>query len=341
MAETGARVPIAPAALSRAGVVTGRPVRGGPVQWGAWADQANHLLGRGGAIIPWATVDNELAIGATHTLRFKVFPRYQATHRRWIVALSTTGAGGRVWGTFTDPSGGTTGYDLSGTTVRYITHDETISSRTASEAELAPTFSLDASSTKTARVVALACFEAPRTELTLDANDLGVSLPTLNAGAEILDGAAGYSVGAIADAVAAAETVAQRNGLFHFARHTTLALSMASGSWTTIFAPPLLGRPVYRSATTKTVELRARCRADALTSGSLRFTMTSGGTTTLTITSGMAATWLTGTIAIDCEDFSDDAYGRRSSRFDKCTIDWQRTGGAGSIYLESISILKG
>ncbi len=342
---TGARVPIFPAALPYAGVQSGRPPRGGFAQWGAFAEQANHLLGRGGSLIPWSCIDSDLTVGGTSTLRFRVLPRYAATHRMWRIALSTAGAGGRVFGKFTDPSGGFVDFSLGGTTVRTIGILEEISARTASETELAPTFYVDPASTKTGRVVAISCIEMPRPELALDLNDWGVSVPTCAPGAEISEGTTGYSVGALGYAVEEAQFIAQRNGLFQWAVDTASAKSTTSAGYTRVFTlgadPIVLGRQLYRGEVVRTVKARARARSGAGTTGNIRFTMTSGDSVVLAVTSGMAATWLGGDLDIDCDDFTAGTTGARRSPGDKCVIEWQRTGGPNSVFLEGLGLLGG
>ena len=54
----------------------------------------------------------------------------------------------------------------------------------------------------------------------------------------------------------------------------------------------------------------------------------------------MAAAWLSGDLDVDCEDLSVSD-GRRSARYDKCTIEFYRVSGANSVYVESISIGNG
>lgn len=342
---TGARVPLFPAALTYAGVQSGRPPRGGFAQWGAFAELSNHILGRGGALIPWSCIDSDLTVGATSTLRFRVLPRYAATHRMWRIALSTAGAGGRVFGKFTDPSGGFVDFSLGGTTVRQIGLLEEITSRTGIEAELVPTFYVDPASTKTARIVGISCMEIPRPELALDLNDWGVSVPTCAPGAEISEGTTGYSVGALGVAVEEARTIVQRNGLFQWAVDTASAKSTTSAGYTRVFPlgadPIVIGRQLYRGETVRTVKARARARSGVGTTGNIRFTMTSGDSVVLPVTSGMAATWLEGDIDIDCDKFSNGTTGAQRSPGDKCVIEWQRTGGANSVFIESLGLLGG
>ena len=222
-------------------------------------------------------------------------------------------------------------------------HVEDVAAPSASETAIAPTWALAASPTGVPVLLHVACYEIPRTELALDANEYGVDLTSCYAGRPIYT-TTGKGIGAVSTAVQQAQTVAQRAGAFHFARDTGEALSTTAAAYTPVFladsVPVHLGRKLYTTSTVRTLQVRAYCRAGATTVGKLRFTMTSGDSVVLDITSGMAAAWLTGELDVDCEDLSVSD-GRRSARDDKCTIDWYRVSGANSVYIESISIGNG
>lgn len=343
---TGALVPIAPLLLGHGGVYSAKPVRGGASQWAAYAQYANHLLGRGGALIPHAMVAQTLTGGATETLRFKVFPRYACRRRLWFSTYqgaSKAAVAGTV--TFTDPSAGTSvaRFSIAANGSYVHVHVEDVAAPSASETAIAPTWALAASPTGVPVLLHVACYEIPRTELALDANEYGVDLTSCYAGRPIYT-TTGKGIGAVSTAVQQAQTVAQRAGAFHFARDTGEALSTTAAAYTPVFladsVPVHLGRKLYTTSTVRTLQVRAYCRAGATTVGKLRFTMTSGDSVVLDITSGMAAAWLTGELDVDCEDLSVSD-GRRSARDDKCTIDWYRVSGANSVYIESISIGNG
>ena len=58
-------------------------------------------------------------------------------------------------------------------------------------------------------------------------------------------------------------------------------------------------------------------------------------------TIAMAATWLTGDLDVDSDYLTDDAFGVRRSPGDKCVIEWQRTAGANSVFIESVGLITG
>lgn len=341
MSETGATVPLVAPYLSRAGIYSGDPVRGGAPQWGGIATATNALLGRGNTLIPHSMVVQALSAGATKTLRFKIWPRYACRRRLWISTYRTKGTAAGCAVTFTDPSAGTSVYTFgTGSAGGHFVHQhvEDVATPAASETAVAPTWALAGSATGSPELLYVACFELPRPDLTLDANEYGIEIAKSNAG-RMLYTTTGVGPGACATGIAAAETIAQRAGIFAFARDTGSALSTTSGVDADIFlagaVPVCLGRKRYTTSTVTTLQVRAYCRAGATTEGTITITMTSGDSATLAITSGMAAAWLTGEIDVDCEDLSV-ADGRRSARYDKATIQWKRTAGANSIYLESL-----
>lgn len=345
MAVTGATVPTVAPVLVRDGVYTARPVRGGQVQIGGLGLVANHLHGRGNVLIPHTRTRSQFTKNGEITLRFKAWPSYACRRRLWVHIYERAVTTEITSVRFTDPSGGThTNVIPAGAAGTLFTHEaiEDVGTPSASETELAPKYA-ETSNVSAPYLHSVACFELPRTDLVLDANEYGVRLDTLNPGAVVYT-TTGIGIGAIATALDAADSVAQRAGLFQFARGDNNYLSTTSGSLTPVFlsgaVPVLLGRKQYRTSTTKTVKVRARASAGAATTGEIVFTMTSGATLTLTITSGMAAAWLSGDLAVDCDDLSVTD-GRRSSRDDKCVIEWRVTGGANPISLQSIHIGNG
>ena len=345
MTAHGATVPIAAPALSRSGIYSGRPVRGGSPQWAGMALAANHLLGRGGALIPHTMVVQPLVAAATKTLRFKVWPRLACRRRLWISTYRTKGTA-NCSTTFTDPSGGTLVYGFStGASggIFQVEHVEDVSAPSASETEVAPTWALSAASTGSPELLYVACYELPRPDLTTATAEYGVDVDSLRPNGPIY-AANGKSVLGVSIATQQAETIAQRAGLFQFARDTGSALSSTAAAYEAVFladaVPVLLGRKLYTTSTVRKLQVRAYCRAGATTVGKVRFTMTSGASLVLDITSGMAAAWLSGDLDVDCEDLSVSD-GRRSARYDKCTIEFYRVSGANSVYIESISIGNG
>lgn len=338
MAETGATVPLVPPYLTRTGVVTAAPVRG--PQWIAAALATNHLLGRGRVLIPHSFCNTALTKSSTRTLRFKTWPSLHARLRRWTLSvkrpiLTTT----PHTITFNDPSGGAhvlIAEPGAAGDILLFSIAETISSPSGSETELVVTF--DAGTGDSHTLTWISCSEHPRPDLD-PATESGVVVDRLNPN-RIIDLGPAEVLAGVDDAV----DIAQRSGLFQFARAEADYLSTTSAGYTPVFlsgaVPVVLGRSLYVGDTLRTVQVRARCSSGAGTTGNLRFTMASGDTLVLAITSAMASSWLSGTLDVKAEDLSTSD-GRRGGADDTCLIEWQRTGGASSVSLESISIGNG
>lgn len=342
---TGALVPIAPLLLGYGGVYSAKPVRGGATQWAAYAQAANHLLGRGGALIPQALCRATLDQNSTTSLRFKVWPRYACRRRLWISTYHVNAIVNNVKVRFTDPSAGTsdTTFSVAATTQRFQhVHVEDVATPASTVTEVVPGWA-EINDKTPVTIECVACYEIPRTELTLDANEYGVDLTSCYASRPIYT-ATGKGPGAVSTAVQQAETIAQRAGLFHFARSTNYAPGTTSAAYAPVFladsVPVFLGRKLYTLSTVRTLQVHCRASSGAATSGNIRFTMTNGDSLVLAVTLNMAASWLSGELDVDCEDLSVSD-GRRSARYDKCTIEWQRTAGASTVNIESISIGNG
>lgn len=145
----------------------------------------------------------------------------------------------------------------------------------------------------------------------------------------------------------------RRVGMFQFSRGTNdpWLITTASPSWSNLFvdAIALLGRSLYSSDTTRTLSWRvlAKC-SDGSTSGQVRVSNVSGGVGLSTIsipTSTTNWTWFptTGgaaaTFACDAEN-NTVADGRRSGRWDDHTFEANRTAGAGSVQISTISVFE-
>jgi hypothetical protein len=324
----------------RSGVLVGDPVRG--PHWSSIAPALNHLLGRGGTLIPWTSLNESLLKSATHTYRFTIWPRYQATHRVWLVSAVGSSAISGSQLTFTDPSGDSSsfvvGEDESWVRSPHL-HVEEIAARTSSETQVLVTISNATSPSENATTLGIACFEIPRPELAVDANDYGIDLATIGGGLSIYEDQ-GKSLGGVGQAISHAVAATRRRGLFHFARRAgggNLAFSGGAYAELLSFRPTFLDRFLYASNTVQTVPVRIYTRSGAGTTGNVRLTMANGDTLTFAITAADSGTWRTGSIDVHAEDLST-ADGRRSTTWDTCTVEGQRTAGANSLYLESMSI---
>jgi hypothetical protein len=325
-----AAVPERAVTLSAASIVSGLPVVGS--SWEAMASQYNHTAGMPSALIPLYAPDITIAAGATGIGRYRIFPRYQGSHRMWFVSAGT--ASGYADLTITFDSGSTMTFRCSGDAgANQFFEPLTGGDRTDVEHGIDLSIANDAASTGSAVVRLIGCYEAPRGELELyPSDDAGVSAETLRSGLPIYDGSAdGRSLGGLTTLVDTALATARRTGLFAASPYfTTTSGAFVAAGYARGFV--VRGRKKYVADTTSKMQVRAYCVTPVGTTGEIKFAMTSGANVTIAIPSNTSG-WLTGEVDIDCDDFSD-AYGRRSTRFDKCTVTARRTGGAGTVAVD-------
>lgn len=320
--------------VSATGVVNADPVRG--TTWQDLGAASNHLLGRGGVLIPATYIGEYIPKGTVADYRFRIWPRYQATHRVWTMCLTAdTGETSDV--TFTDPSGTNAGWRIYGNGIpRTVRHVETIASRTASET--ATEVSLSVTSAADLLPLSISCHEVARPELALDANDMGVELADLYGGMPMY-ATTGRSVGGAIDGIEAAVATAKRNGLLYVLRDAATAFSFTTTSYTAILAGSLEGldRKKYRSETVRACEARAYGATGATTTMDVRISATNGDSLVLSWSAGDTGSWKTGTFDISVEDLTH-ARGLQGSAVDLITIEGKRTTGSNSAALHSVCI---
>ena len=334
-----AHVPLIAPLPARTGVVIADPVKAAG-EWYRYGMLSNYLLGRGCTLIAPYAVTITVAAAATATIRHSIWPRYQATHRVWTIGMYSTTSDVAVV-TFTDPSGGT--HEVRPSTVGEGVYDfvETISARTSSNVDVSISIAALVGAGSVV-VTSIGCFEVPRPELALDANDQGVDLDTLFGGRPIYDGAR-QSIGAAAAGISAARTIATRSSLFHWGVNEANARSISGTLFLPLFrdggAPILLDRKLYNGETVRTINVKAWMEQNLIGGGDtleLRFTMASGDTLTLS-QPGLVGSWVSGSLDVHVED-PTSSDGSRSSTFDKCTIEARMTVGSNTAHVDSIAI---
>lgn len=344
MAETGATVPLVAPLLSRAGVYSGKPVRGGISQAGGLALASNYLSGAHVQLIPWSFVNTQFTKNGSITLRFKAWCRKAARRRLWSCVYQRAVTTASTFVRFTDPSGGTHETSIpagaAGSLFR-VSHIEDVGTPVDSEQELVCAWA-ELTNVSAPTLSQVSCVELPRTDLELGADARGVAVSSLFPSATIHT-TTGMGLGAVATALDVARTRATRAGLFQFARGANDYLTLsATVGYAAVFAAPvsLLARQLYVGDTVRTVKVRVRASSGAGTTGNIRLTMTNTDSLTLAVTSAMASTWLSGDLDVFCDDLTA-ADGLAGGVNDKCLIEWERTAGASSVVIESISIING
>lgn len=331
------RVPLRLTSPSPAAVKSGATVAGN--DWTAAAGAYNGILGSDSALIPYHVPQVSIAAAGSQAFSYTIWPRYQATHRLWIVSAQIASGIGTF--TFTDPSGGVTSATISSIgSGRAFFFYETISSRSSAERQVSAAISVAAGSS-TVIVYGIGCWEIPRADLVVGASnprtaDAGVVVESLAPGFNIDDSTTGTSLGAIPRGLDSLRYHARRTGLFAAA---PFASSTSSTFANVLQAPPaVLGRKLYAESTQGIMQIGAVVRSsDSSTTGEVKVSMTSGASIVIPIPAGaVSGVVMRDQIAIDCEDLSTSD-GRRASRDDLVTIQLRRSSGAGTVYLDCIN----
>lgn len=344
------RVPFVPPQPPTTAVMGGRPVSSST--WTNASEQVNYLLGHGAQIIPATHMHVAISAGASKDLRFKVVMPYAATTLLWVVALRSSHATASSTVAISTPTGGTAvsygvGAARGSAPIRHI-EQRTSKVGTATEISIriAPTV-------QGVYVESVSCFAMPRLSLALDSTDYGVDSASQMPRQPIYSASFGTGLGlsVLAGTAATCLTRARRCGLMHMPipDNSTDAFAVTGatnlyGDSTPIGCAPALARKLYGSSTTGTLTaevLAWQSGAGGTTYGVCNATTVSGAT--LTVNLGTAGsrltttpTWYSGTVAVDCEDLTASD-GRRSTRWDDTLWTANRTAGADTIYIATIS----
>jgi hypothetical protein len=336
---------------ARAGVASGRPVRGAHLQ--SVARAINYMRGYGQVVLPAMRLDPAIPAATTYTysaiMLVKPWTRHLVWHLRFRVDT------GIAFVTFTEPSGGTYAVTVLPTEPadRVIHtggfHVEALSGAPSWVYLGEPrafTIASSASSTADVYVDAIACYALPRETLELDADDYGIDAHTLAPGLPIFDDDY-YSIGALARAMEAGEDTTTSGyatrALFAWARPQGQGLSVLGTKWTPVFdeGPCIQPHHRFRAETIRQVYCNVTGVVD--TPGDtleVRFTAASGDTVTETDASTTSGSWgFPSILDVYAEDLST-ADGRRSATDEIITIEVRCTGaGTQQAYLEGLSII--
>lgn len=315
------------------GVVIAQAVS--PREWGAISNAYNTVDGMGSSLIPTCAPNQSINAGSSLTMNFRVWPRYQATHRMWIFSLGVIS--GTAGFTFTDPSGGTRTGTVSSSYGRQLTHVETITVRTSDETKLSVSVAITTTNTT---IYGIGCIELPRGVLAVGGSaqataDCGEESRFIRTGLPITDDYAGLGIGFIARELAGLRDNARRTGQFAGAPFAT----SSSSTFANVFQaqPIALGRSIFNGSTTRKLQLAAYVRADTTALGEVRWTLASGPTVTAVIPMGAAdGTLLRTELDADCEDLTASD-GRRATRNETVTVELRRSAGSGTVYLDTVS----
>lgn len=334
-----ATVPSKRPSASGSGIAFQRPVRS--FDWTSMAAVANYTRGSGCILIPRTMIAETIALGPnTGTYHFRVKTNQFSHSRVWYISLLGTTSGVATTASIainggTAVSVGVTGGKASVVPIEII---ETVGSPSQTEQDIY--VAISSSATAAVQVVSIACAEMPMAGLSylvdggqdyarvaplapVDAFGPGlVQLDTVNA-----------TLGAI--------NAGRRVGMHHLVRAAEgSGFATSSAAFVAIYTAsceaPMLGRYLYTGDTTRTLTFKAYGKISVAGTYSVKLTMTSGATTTITTTSTSAGWFGTSnTIAVDAEDITS-ADGRRSTRWDLAKIEHKTSAGTGTLWSLSV-----
>lgn len=303
----------------------------------------NWALGRGQTVIPANCYGNsttvwEITAGNTLRLNYYQWAReHTALRLLWVVTLQPKSAASIPF-TFASSLGASQTAVAASTGYYYPTTLAFVDDATGltSGSEIYCSLTNDAAS-GTLEVLSVACYALPHAELEADTTDDGASDEGMAPGQAVYSpNAVSSGLRSLANAVASLPTDQGRAGLWAFSVGDGSYRSIADGSAVTLFEVPpvLLGRKLYTTNTTRTIDYAFKARvATAGATHRVTITMASGAVATTDVTT-TTMSWHTGTVAVDAEDVTSSD-GRRSTRWDEATIAVQRTAGTGNFWWEA------
>ena len=316
-----------------------------------WVDavrQHNWLAGRPVSVVP-SYRPGVLFFNDANDYYFRTKPRYQDTRYVLKLRLSHDGASPGT-AQVTLPVGGTT-YTLSarprssGNPIEYELPFDLASQGTT---ETSLSFRVEPDDAGNYDIEACSIEAAPRVFLVDDGSDLGLDRLRFNHRAPITANDLAKLLARTNELRAAARRV----GMWHHAWGSGLPFSTTSGAGVNAFGTAggnsisLLARSLYDGDTTRTLSwaVRGYC-SDGTTSADVELNAsTSGGNDVISIPTGTtAAAWMatsTSAFAVNVED-NTEADGLPSSAHDEVDVTVTRTAGAGTVFIESISIWEG
>lgn len=323
----------------------GRPVRS--FEWQSAAALSNYCRGRGSVIVPRTFIMETITATNTGTYRFRVRPNQFCTRRIWFLELLGGTASASATASVVIDAGLATAVAAASftcTTSKQLVVPAPFYQNLATpiSAEGEANVSITAPTGSDVIVVSALCVEVPRSELT--DNDEGDDLGRDAALQPIDIASLGHVAAETGGATAGALNASRRAGMHSFAMRTEGNGIQFTGDavfhslYTASAEAPMLGRYLYSGDTTRTLTFKAYGKITGGATLSVKITMTSGASTTITTTSP-AGTWFgsSNTIAVDAEDLTATD-GRRSSRFDLAKIEYKTSSAAQTLNLYSVSV---
>lgn len=320
----------------------------GPGQWYQLATAANWIAGCGGALACHGFQYTSIAAGSSSTRRFWLWPR--SLHESWLWSVELRaeydidavdgyeGANGTITVT---PGGDAYDFTLPSDTPKRFWFVQDPSS--ISEGEATITVAVDADSPSSVYINTVVISMLRRGFLSIASGSTGTYVSSCDKGQPIYedtDFTDKFSAQSVWETVLDAKTGSRRQSIFHWSDPAGVTVTTTAFPGTSnIFAidPAIQTRNMADGGgTTRNVKWNVYAKMNAAGSAEVRVTMTTGATSTITVTS-TTATWHTAaSFAIETDDLSASDTIRGASR-DVARFEARRVSGT-SVEVYAISV---
>lgn len=328
---------------------SGKPVLANT--WQSAAKMANWVAGRGCTLV--SGTGGILGAGVTHTFRYWVYDDDWHSTRCWVITLAKSqmamyawGASDICFGTIV-VNGNTHRFSFSGPPACiYLPENYTVTrgDPTAHAGEEVTCVITPDAASGTVELMSLQLVEVPK--LLLD--DEGAKDDTIGALKPIYDntsGDANASVAGVGQTMEFARTISRRGGMFAWSDGGVGAVTRTAGTFADLFPiyPALQTRNTTEdAAAVRAVKVHVYAKVSGGASGEVKFTMDSGDTLTLTVTSATGA-WVSGTVDVSVDVATATNGGTYRSGGvdgdrDECQVEYRISAGAGTLTVYAVCI---
>lgn len=338
------RVPGIPPRLLESGdnqIRAALPVMG-YAQWVPMGSAANWLAGVGGSLGFIGANGPVVAPAGSATWRMYCWPRAQHGTWMWSVQLEATSSNAGGFGTLTvSPGGDAFGFTLPDSQPHEMLIVHNPSSVATGEASIQ--LSVDTGSPSNVRLLAVGLYELPRVVLPSTGGSVGVHETSCAKGQSIYENTTTtdkFSAQAVWEQIRDAKNGCRRQAIFNWYNPTGLTSTLTAFSGTSnlfTFDPPMQIRKIAQGDDQRMAALT--CYANVTGGGAVgevRVVMTTGGSTTITVTNTTAAWATPATFAVECDDFSESDAIHGGTR-DYARFEIRKTAGT-SITVYGISV---
>jgi len=315
----------------------------GPGQWQEMAKAANWLAGVGGSLGSLGATGAAISAGSSQTWKLYCWPRSQHTTWFWSVQLKALGISGGHGTVTLNPGGTTFDFTLEGNRARNFGWTHVPSSVAAGEVSIQ--ISVNAASPHSVMMMTVGVYELPRYALPSTGGTAGVLADSCGAGQVIYQNtttADKYSVQGVYEQIRDAKDNCRRQALFNW--YSPAGYTTASLTYVNLFRipPAVQTRHLTNGETVRAVTVAINGLVTGGTpgdtGGELLVTAATGDTLTFTYDGATSsATWATGSIDVETDDFSQSNLIRGGTR-DTLTFQLRRTNSSSSFTVYGVSV---